>query len=153
VTGETGPTGDDGTTGPTGTTGNTGPQSNRYFLKFSINGGVGAGGTQYMLIGEKTFSSEVGIRLPAAATLIGITYSADAADASRDYDVEVLSDPAGSPAVLGSALAISNVTAASRRDLSASIGATVLIGVRLTRTTGAGNSSFTDAVVLVEIEI
>jgi hypothetical protein len=120
---------------------------------FNINGGVGAGGTQYMLVGEKTFSSEVGIRLPAAATLRGITYSADAADASRNYDVEVLSDPAGSPALLGSALSITNETDDARRDLSAAISAGTLIGVRIRRTAGAGNSSFTDAVVLVEVSI
>jgi hypothetical protein len=91
--------------------------------------------------------------LPAASTLIGITYSADAADASRTYDVEVISDPAGTPAILGSALNINNETADSRRDQNASIGATTLIGVRITRQTGTGPSSFTDVIVIVELEI
>jgi hypothetical protein len=106
-----------------------------------------------MMIGEKVYSSEVGIRLPAAATLRGITFSADAADASRNYDVEILSDPAGTPAVLGSALAITNETDDARRDLSAAIGGAVLIGARITRTSGSGKSSFDDAVVLAEISI
>jgi hypothetical protein len=105
-----------------------------------------------MMVGEKVYSSEVGIRLSAAATLRGITFSADAADASRNYDVEILSDPAGSPAVLGS-LAITNETDDARRDLSAAIGSGVLIGARLTRTSGTGKSDFTDAVVLAEISI
>jgi hypothetical protein len=99
-------------------------------------------------------SSEVGIRLPAAATLVGITYSADAADSSgRIYHVEVLSDPAGSPALLGSALVIDNETDDARRDLSAAISAGTLIGVRLRRDSGAGSSSFTDVVIIVEVSI
>jgi hypothetical protein len=108
-----------------------------------------------MQVGASVFSSEVGIRMPAAATLRGITYSADDVPGStRTYDVEVISDPAGTPAVLGSALGVgTGISAASRRDLSAAIGATTLIGVRLNRTAGTGKSTFNDVVVLVELEI
>jgi hypothetical protein len=153
-TGATGPTGDQGGTGPDGPTGDTGPQANNYFLTFTISNGVPTSGTRYANVGQNVLSSEVGIRLPAASTLVGITYSADATPgASRTYDVEVISDPAGTPSIEAT-LAIGNAESAdSRRDLSVAIGATTLLGVRMTRQADAGSSSFTDVVIIVELSI
>ena len=123
-------------------------------LVFTFDKDVKDGTTvQYLDIGKGVNCFDVGLPLVAAATLIGIAVSVDVADASRNFDVEVVKDPAGTPAVLGSALALSNVTRNSRRDLVAAIAATDMLGVRLTRTSGTGKSSFKKTIVVVEIEM
>ena len=126
----------------------------RYFLRFTFNNKVGPGGEQFLSIGDNLLCSEVGERLTADSTLRGISYSADAADSTRVYDVEVVSDPAGTPALIGSGLTINNETNDARRDLSTAItAASTLIGVRLRRTSGTGQSTFSKGTVLVELSI
>ena len=128
--------------------------TNTRFLRYTYNSKIGPGGEQYLSIGDNLLCSEVGERLTADSTLIGISFSTDAADATRVYEVEVVSDPAGSPALIGSGLTINNATNDARRDLSTSItAATTLIGARVRRTSGSGQSTFSKITVLVELSI
>ena len=128
-------------------------KSRRIYLSFALPSGV-AGGGFASLEHEGVLTSAVGIRLPSAATLIGISYSADATPGgARTYDVDFVSDPAGAPAVLG-ALAIDNSESDdARRDLSVAIAAGVFVGVEMNRTAGAGGSSFSEALVEIELEV
>jgi hypothetical protein len=109
-------------------------------------------GVLYLNAGQVAVSA-AGERLTATATLIGISVSVDVADATNSYDFEVVSDPAGAPAVLGTLALASGSTTAVRRDLSVAIGSAVLIGVRANRTAGSGNSNFSNIIVVVEISI
>jgi hypothetical protein len=148
-------TGGGGVPGPSGPTGATGPEDARYYLRFTHGGGVPIAGTQYLRLGVGVFSSESGDLLTADGTLIGISVTVNAADVTRDYDVEVLSDPAGlagGPTVLGT-LALSGVRQARRRDLAVAVGGLLDLGVRLVRTAGAGASTFTEIIVVVEAKI
>lgn len=125
----------------------------RLLLEFSTDGGVPNGGTRYLdRVGIACTS--VPVLLPAAATLIGLTIVVDSADGARTYEAEVVSDPAGAPVLIGSALTLATgTTSNSRRDLSATIGAGVLWGVRARRSAGTGPSSFSNLRIEVEVQM
>lgn len=125
----------------------------RYFLRYTASGGVPAGGQQYLQSGQNVFVSTAGDVLTAAATLLGISINVDAADGTNDYNVEVVSSPSGVPVVLGALAFTSGNVSAKRRDLAVAIAADTEVGVRLTRTAGAGPSDFDEINVLVEVTI
>ena len=127
----------------------------RVYLSFGLTSGVQNSPSPTYLDHAGVSTAAVGIRLASAATLIGITYSADnTPGGARTYDVEVVSDPTGAPAVLGTALAIGNAEQDdARRDLSAAVGAGTLIGARIVRTAGTGKSSFDNVIVEIELEV
>lgn len=161
-TGPTGPTGDTGTgstgpsgvTGPTGTTGPTGPAVHRFFLSETINNGVPAAGTRFLLSGGGTFSSDVGRLLPANGTIRGIAVAVDQVDAGHAYNVQVVSSPAGVPVVLATLALPVSTKLARDRTYSAAVAGLTEIGVRLVRTSGAATASvFNDVTVLVEVSI
>jgi len=166
-TGPTGPTGADGATGvgstgptgpssvgATGPTGPTGPVVSHFMFTFGHDKGVpGGGGVQYLFASNKVNSNQVGHLLTAAGTLLGISVSVDELDAARSYDVEVISDPAGSPAILGTLNLATSTLTNSRRDLAVAIGAAVTWGVRITLASGSGDSTFKKLLVNVEVTI
>lgn len=126
----------------------------RYALEFSSVLGVPNAGTRFLDRAGVACTS-VPVLLPAAAVLTGLTVVVNTADATRDYVAEVVSDPAGTPVLIGSGIALpAGTTSASRRDLSAAIGPGVLWGVRVRKTNAVvGPSSFIDVRVEVEVEI
>jgi len=121
-------------------------------LRYAAPQRVPASGTRYLQAGG-VVTSDLGDRLTTDATLRGIAISVDVADATNDYDVDVVSDPAGSPSVLGTLSFTSGNTEDARRDLSASISDGTIIGVRLVRSAGSGRSDFTNIIVIVEVSI
>lgn len=152
-TGATGPTGVSGETGPSGPTGDTGPQEQRFFFTFTIDNGVPTAGTRYLLVGPGTFCSDVGQLLTANGTIRGIAVAVSVIDASRSYNVEVVSSPAGVPAVLATLALPTSTKTARDRTYSAALAGLTEFGVRLVRSAGAGASSFGDVVVTVEVSI
>jgi len=149
--GASGWSGISGFSGTSGISGFSGPSKNRYFLRYTASNSVPGGGTLYLSAGGVTTSS-AGELLTTASTLIGIAVSVGTA-ATKDYDVEIVSDPAGSPSVLGTLALTSGNTTNSRRDLSASIGSSTLVGARMVRTSGGGASVFSNIIVEVEVSI
>jgi hypothetical protein len=99
-------------------------------------------------------SSSCGEILTAAATFRGLTVTVDTAEATNNYDVELISDPTGARTLIGSALTLTagNRTA-KRRDQSAAIVADTEIGARVVLSSGSGASTFSDVVVVVELSI
>lgn len=124
-----------------------GSQNTLVFGNFS---GVPAGGTLYLRCGQGAFSNSAPYRLFRDGVITGASIRVDTADASRDYDMEIVDDPTGSPSVLAT-LSMSNVVGVTNGALSAVVSSDDDIGVRLVRTSGAGASSFTNITVLVEI--
>ena len=151
-TGVTGSTGDSGPTGPTGEQGDTGPQVNKVWLQFGRSGKVTGGGTIYLRWPDAVACSAAGFDAMRACTLKGISCRVDTADGSRNYNIEVVKDPDGVPALLGSALALNGVASNRRTDLNAAIAAGDSVGVRVVRSSGSGSSSFSSIVVLIELE-
>ena len=128
-------------------------EKSRYLLRYTVSGGVPNGGTQYLRLGQNVFATAAGEILTAAATLIGISVNVDIADGTRDYDVDVVTDPSGAPTAIGSLALSSAVRSAKRRDLAVAIAADAEIGVRLVRTAGVGPSAFDEINVLVEVSV
>jgi len=128
------------------------PGASTYFWRFTVDDGVPNGGGRYLRLGEGVFSSQAGAMLTGDGELNGISFVADAADGSRDYDLEILSDPAGAPVVLAT-LPISGVQRNRVRGLAVSIVGLTEVGARLVRTSGSGPSSFNRVVVTVEVSI
>lgn len=124
-----------------------------YFLRYTRPTGVPIGGTQYLDIGPGTVSSSVGERLPVAATLKGVTISLNIVDGTRDYSLQVLSDPAGAPAVLATLTVPTGTLDKADRSFAVAIPAGTKIGARMIRTSGAGVSDFDEIDVLLELTI
>jgi hypothetical protein len=104
------------------------------------------------------FSSEDGDLLTADGSIRGISISVDAMDASRTYDVNVLSDPAGvggtGPTIEGALALPLSTLRARRRDLNVPIAGLLDLGVEIRRASGpAAVSTFGEMVVLVEVSI
>jgi len=153
TTGLIGPTGIQGVTGVAGTgvtglQGNTGV-SNRYTaLTFTHDSGVPGGGTRYLRTGQGIVCSSAGIRIDPASTIAIVTIRVDVSDGSRNYDVEVISTPSGSPSVLATlSFASGNVSAGG--TFSAAVSSGTELGVRVIRTSGSGASTFNFINVLV----
>lgn len=128
-------------------------KTKRLVMEFGSPGRVPSAGVRY-LERAGVACSLVPSLLPAAWTLIGLTITIDVVDATRAYDIEVVSDPHGVPAVIGTALPLPLSTlSASTRALTTAVPANTLWGVRIRRATSTGQSSFTRARVEVEVEM
>lgn len=153
TTGLIGPTGIQGVTGIAGTgitglQGNTGV-SNRYTaLIFTHDSGVPAGGTRYLRTGQGVVCSSDGIRIDPASTISVVTIKVEASDGSRNYNVEVISNPSGSPSVLAT-LALSTGNTNAGGTFSAAVSSGTELGVRVVRSSGSGGSTFNFINVLV----
>ena len=122
-----------------------------YFLRYTRPTGVPVGGTQYLDLGPSVVSSSIGERLPFAATLKGLTISLNVVDVTRDYSLQLLSDPAGAFAVLATLTVPAGTLDKVDRTYAVAIPSGTKIGARLIRTSGAGASTFEEVDVLVEI--
>ena len=95
--------------------------------------------------------------LTADGSIRGISFSTDALDGLRTYDINVLTDPSGSggtgPTVVASMSLPLNTQRIRRRDLAVPVAGLLDLGVEIRRTSGAGGSAFTEMVVLVEVSI
>jgi hypothetical protein len=100
-------------------------------------------------VGQGVLSSSCGDRIAVSSTLTTITVEVDVVDASRSYTIDILSDPAGTPAVLGSLTLPINVRGASTTALSVAIIADTEIGARIVRASSSGGSTFNSIVVNV----
>jgi hypothetical protein len=113
--------------------------------------GVPGGGTLY-LRGTLNACSSVGYDMMRASNITGISIRVDAADASRAYQVQVVTNPDGAPASVA-VLALPVSTQAARTvAVSGAIAAGTSWGVRIVRTSGSGASSFGNLAVLVEVD-
>jgi hypothetical protein len=84
--------------------------------------------------------------------ITGISVRVDAIDVARNYNVDVISSPSGAPISLQT-LALNGVIFNRVSGLNVPIGvAGTEFGVRLVRTGGAGNSVFTNIVVVVRMK-
>jgi len=111
---------------------------------------VPGSGTMYLSVGEVN-CREAGITAVGAGLLTGVSVRVDAADAARQYDVEVVRNPSGAPALLG-ALALNNVVSNQRDDLAVPVAAGTELGVRVRKTNAvAGRSSFRRIVVAIRL--
>jgi len=137
-----------------GTYANPTVKTKRLVLEFASPGRVMSAGVRY-LDREAIACSLIPTLLHAAWNLIGISIVVDLVDASRTYDVEVVSNPhTGSPAIIGTALTVPLSTlSASTRALTTAVPVNTLWGVRIVRATGSGLSTFTRARVEIEVEM
>jgi len=108
-------------------------------------------GELYLTAGEVN-CRQAGVTVMSATSLSGISVRVNAADAARDYDVEVVKDSSAAiPALLGS-LTLNNVLHNERDDLAVSLSAGDEWGVRVKKTGGpAGRSAFRNIVVAVRL--
>jgi len=149
--GATGPTGEDGLVGATGATGSD--ANSGYYLRYTTSTGVPNAGTRYLETGSGVFSSSAGDILTAAATLVGISINVNTIDTSRNYSVEVLINPSGASSIIGSLALPLGTQNNKRRDLAVAIPINTEIGVRVLKTSGSNQSTFSDVNVIVEVSI
>lgn len=145
TTGVQGPTGLIGLTGAgaTGVQGATGIGAGKGMnLRYTHDAGAPSGGTRYLRIGQGVLSSECGDRIPVASTLTTVTIEVSVIDASRAYNLEIISDPTGAPDVLTTLNLPINTRGVTATGLSVAILANTEIGARLVRSAGAGSSTF-----------
>lgn len=126
---------------------------NAVWLQFASAVKVPTGGVLYLKGPDGVPCSSAGWDAMRACTLKGISFRNDIGDAAQAYDVEVVKNPDGTPSVIGT-LAIPATTRSARRtDLNAAIAAGDSFGVRITRTSGASASEFTQFNVLIELAL
>lgn len=124
------------------------------YLVWTRDARVPGGGTLYLETGDREVASSVGILLPSGVTIKGLTVAVNNADATNDYQLQVVTDPTGTPTLVAGAtldLTLGNRTN-DRRDLSIAL-AKVEHGLRLIRTGGAGNSDFNRVTAVMEVEL
>ena len=133
--------------------GNLPPSALRRSLlrRYTHDAGVpGGSGIRFLRTGQGVPCSSAGDRLVDAERLVGISIKVDVIDASRDYDIEVISAPSGVPVVLATLALASGLIGAQRRDLAVNVIATTEVGVRLVRTAGVAGSTFAEITVDTE---
>jgi len=147
-----------GSVGPPGPTGPTGGGSTdaRFFLRYTYNGGIPIGGTQYLRLGVGVLSSQDGDLMTADGQIRGIAVAVNAID-PQTYNVEVLSDPSGSggtgPVVAATLGLPINTLRFRSRAFAVAVSGLLDLGVRVVRTAGAAVSVFSEIVVTVEVSI
>jgi hypothetical protein len=87
-----------------------------------------------------------------ASNITGISIRVDVVDASRAYQVQVVTNPDGAPASVATLALPVSTQSARTVALSAAIAAGTSWGVRIVRTSGSGASTFNDIAVLVEVD-
>jgi hypothetical protein len=87
-----------------------------------------------------------------ASNITGISIRVDTIDASRAYQVQVVTDPDGAVASVATLALPVSTQSARTVALSVAIAAGTSWGVRIVRTSGSGASSFNDLAVLVEVD-
>jgi hypothetical protein len=111
--------------------------------RYTNSNGVPNAGTRYYRTGEGARTSSVGDTNTDDLIIRSITSGVDVADTARTYDIELVSDPSGVPAVL-TTLTIDGNTGRFHTSvgLSINISADTEFGIRVLRATGTGASSF-----------
>lgn len=119
--------------------------------RYSSTGGVPGAGTRFLQAGTVATSS-VGDQLPMATTLVGASIRVDVIDASRSYNLQILSSPSGVATVLATLVLPVSTISVVNFSLSVSISSNVELGARLVLATGAGASTFSNIIVNVFLE-
>jgi hypothetical protein len=114
---------------------------------------VPGGGTLFLDNGAIN-CAVAGVTTATAMSITAISVRVDSADATRNYNVDVISSPSsGAPGSLQT-LSLNNVVSNFTSGLSVAVGAAgTEVGVRLVKTSGAGSSSFDNIVVTVRFKI
>jgi len=112
---------------------------------------VPGGGTRYMRTGQGVPCSNAGDRLIQDVKITGISIRTDAIDASRSFDIEVVSGPSGTPVVLATLTLPVSSQSAGINTLAVDVSAPTEIGVRIVRATGSGSSTWNDVNVNVQV--
>lgn len=123
-------------------------------FRYTSNSGVPGGGTLYLSTGDSVRCSDAGDRLIDDVEIGGMSVRVDVADLSRDYDVEVVSNPSGvsGPTVVLATLALpSGSVSEGRNDLTTLVTAPTEIGARFVITAGGGSSSFNKINVNIQV--
>jgi hypothetical protein len=102
--------------------------------------------------GEGVECSSAGDYIAVNMTLVAVTVEVNVVDASRAYNVEVITSPSGTPSVVGTLNLPTSTRGAGTVSLSAAVAAGSEIGVRMVRSSGSGGSSFDDINVTVVLE-
>lgn len=127
------------------------------FLRYTSGTAVPDGGVRYLQLGPNVYSSEAGDLPTADFTIIGASIAVNVVDTVRAYNLEILTDPSGSggtgPTVVGTLFLPLSTLRNRTRALSIPVAGLTDIGVRLSRTSGTGPSTFTDIAVLLEATI
>lgn len=104
-------------------------------------------GTLYLNHIDGVTASEVGLVLPAAVTITGLTISVNDANPTKDYRLELIDDPTGTPSVLAFVDLLATNRSNIDRSFSVSVPSGTELGMRVRRITGAGNSNPLDRIV------
>jgi len=120
-------------------------------FRYTHHQGVPGGGTRYLRTGQSVPCSNAGDRLIADIRITGISVRTDISDGSRDYDVEIVTSPSGTPAVIATLALPSGSNSEGTSSLSVFVSAPTEIGARLVRTSGGGSSSFNSINVNVQV--
>lgn len=113
----------------------------------------GAGGVRYLQFAGGAVASLGGFHLPADGRLRAITVLVDDATDTNTYDIEVLKDPAGrlgAPVVLRALALPATTLFVVNRTFTDAVLSTEELGVRITRTSGSGDSTFKTINVITE---
>jgi len=119
-------------------------------MRYTHDSGIPASGTRYLRTGQSILCSSAGDRLINDVRMIGMSIRTNATDAVRDYDVEFIRDPSGSPVVLATLPLPSGSKSEGDNTFDAAVLATDEIGVRMVRTSGTGASTFNQINVNVQ---
>lgn len=112
---------------------------------------VPSSGPLYLSFSGVTNSSS-GLTFPRTGNITSLSVTVDSADGSRDYDLDVVRDPTGTPVSLTTLALPSGSRSAYSSSLSISITAGWELGLRMVRTSGSGDSTFNDIVAAIEVE-
>lgn len=120
-------------------------------FRYTRNNKVPGSGTRYLRTGQGVDCSSAGDRLIRDVKITGISIRTNVSDGSRDYDVEVVSNPSGTPSVLATLALPSGSNSEGDDTLAVDVSAPTEIGVRLVRTSGSGSSAFNRINVNVQV--
>jgi|GEM_PF-2726074 len=109
-----------------------------------------ASGVLYLEIGEVN-CRVAGVTAITNTLLTGVSVRVDVADGTRDFDIEVVTDPSTAPAPIGTLALPKTTLSAQRNDLTTWIALGTEWGVRIVLKSGVGRSDFSNIVVAVRL--
>lgn len=133
------------------TVNNTGPTSNFIIFESGLSSKVnGSNGSSKFMMSAGVSHSEVGFYLPVAATLKWFVFGVNKSDSTRDFDIDLLSDPAGSPSITYTDNLPTSQTLIVETSLSVAMAAGSY-GIEVTKN-GNGSSKWNKAYALIGVQ-
>lgn len=123
----------------------------RFTVRWTGSAGVPTTGSVFLQPGPNVIASTSGESFSIDTQLERISITVDTAETTKQYTVQVGTDPTGSFTPFATlVLPATSRIAFSASDIGVSLSAGVEYGVRLLRTSGGGSSTFQDSVVALE---